>query len=172
VPEIRDARPEDALAIAGVHVRSWQVAYRGLIEQEFLDALSPEDRATRYDLSGRPEAPRTILAEERGEPWGFATTGPSRDEDTADLGELYALYVDPPRWGTGTGRLLLAEARRNLREAGFDEAILWVLRGNEMAERVYLADGWHRDGGERVEQPYGIVSTVFRFRRSLRDDGT
>ena len=170
--EFRDATPADALAVARVHVRSWQVAYRGLIADDFLDALRPEDRAARYDFSGRPEAPRTILAVADGELWGFATTGPSRDEDSRGLGELYALYVDPPRWGTGTGRLLLAEARRNLVAADYEEAILWVLRGNELAERVYRADGWHRDGGERVEQPYGIVSTVFRFRRRLGEGGT
>jgi GNAT superfamily N-acetyltransferase len=167
VPQIRDAEPPDSLAVARVHVRSWQVAYRGLIDDKFLDALLPEDRAGRYDFAADPPAPQTILAEEAGELWGFATTGPARDDDARGLGELYALYVDPPRWGTGTGRLLLAEARQRLREAGFDEAILWVLRGNELAERVYLADGWRLDGGERVEQPYGVVSNVIRFRRPL-----
>jgi GNAT superfamily N-acetyltransferase len=170
VPEIRDATPADALAVARVHVHSWQVAYRGLIEDEFLDALRPEERAARYEFGAvAADAPQTIVAEEDGELWGFATAGPSRDADTAGLGELYALYVDPPRWGTGTGRLLLAEARRRLGDAGYTGAILWVLRGNEQAARIYLADGWRRDGGERVEQPYGVVSTVVRFRRALTD---
>jgi GNAT superfamily N-acetyltransferase len=165
---IRDANAEDALAVARVHVRSWQAAYRGLIDDEFLDRLRPEDRAARYDFgAAEPGAPRTIVAERDDEIWGFATTGPCRDEDAPGRGELYALYVDPPRWRTGTGRLLLREATIGMRREGFDEAILWVLRGNAGAERFYLADGWRRDGAEREEQPYGVVSHVVRFRRSL-----
>jgi hypothetical protein len=42
-----------------------------------------------------------------------------------------------------------------------------VLRGNEGAERFYLADGWSRDGATRMEDPYGPRVEVRRFRRSL-----
>jgi GNAT superfamily N-acetyltransferase len=168
VPAIRDATPDDALAIARVHVRAWQAAYRGLIADEFLDGLRPEDRAATYTLgSGDPTAPRTFVAEADGEIRGFATTGPCRDVDAREAGELYALYVDPPRWRTGTGRILLDHAGERLREEGFGVAVLWVLRGNEGAERFYESAGWLRDGAEREEQPYGIVSNVVRMRRSL-----
>jgi GNAT superfamily N-acetyltransferase len=98
---------------------------------------------------------------------GFATFGPSRDADASGLGEIYALYVDPESYGGGTGRLLMAEARRRLREAGMNEAILWVLRGNKRAQRFYEREGWKPDGATRLEQPYGIVSNVARFRRPL-----
>jgi GNAT superfamily N-acetyltransferase len=168
VPAIRDATPDDALAIARVHVRAWQVAYRGLIADEFLDRLRPEERAARYTLGvDDPAAPRTVVAETGGEIHGFATTGPCRDVDAGDAGELYALYVDPPRWRTGTGRLLLDHAGERLRGDGFAVAVLWVLCGNEGAERFYESAGWRRDGAEREEQPYGIVSNVVRMRRSL-----
>lgn len=170
MPTLRDATPEDALAVARVHVRSWQGAYRGLIDDEFLDRLRPEDRAARYRLGDPdPAAPRTFVAEVGSEIWGFATTGPCRDADARGASELYALYVDPPRWRTGTGRLLLVEATSRMRADGFEQAVLWVLRGNEVAERFYAAAGWHRDGAEREEQPYGIVSNVVRMRRSLTD---
>jgi len=33
---VRDARAEDAAAIAEVHVRAWQAAYRGLMPEDFL----------------------------------------------------------------------------------------------------------------------------------------
>lgn len=165
---IRRAEPADALAVAGVHVRSWQVAYRGLIDDQFLDHLRAEDRAATYSLGTvGPDAPEMILAVEGDEVLGFAVLGPSRDEDTAGLGEVYGLYVDPPHWGSGVGRLLMREARTRLRERGFTEAILWVLHGNKQAERFYRAEGWQRDGAEREEQPYGVVVTVRRFRRHL-----
>ncbi|PZS37154.1 MAG: hypothetical protein DLM62_20725 [Pseudonocardiales bacterium] len=64
---------------------------------------------------------------------GFATTGPCRDDDAANAGELYAIYVDPPAWGRGIGRSLTAEARGRLSRQGFVEAVVWVLAGNEQA---------------------------------------
>ena len=63
--------------------------------------------------------------------------------------------------------MLMAEARGRLRESGFDAAVLWVLRCNERAQRFYEREGWTADGASRLEQPYGIVSDVIRFRRSL-----
>jgi GNAT superfamily N-acetyltransferase len=171
MPTIREATADDALAIAHVHVRSWQAAYRGLFDDEFLDRLRPEDRAAGYTLgSADPAAGRTAVAEAAGEIWGFATTGPCRDEDARGAGELRALYVDPPHWRTGTGRLLLEHSTERFRTDGCEEAVLWVLwvlRGNEGAERFYAAAGWRRDGAEREEQPYGVVSQVVRMRHSL-----
>lgn len=165
---VRPAEPDDALAVAGVHVRSWQVAYRGLIDDEFLDNLRAEDRAATYSFDAfGSNGPEMILAVEGDEVLGFAVLGPSRDEDAPGLGEVYGLYVDPPRWGSGVGRQLMREARTRLRERGFTEAILWVLHGNKQAERFYRAEGWQRDGAEREEQPYGVLVTVRRFRRRL-----
>jgi hypothetical protein len=42
--EIRRAVADDARGIAQVHVKSWQAAYRGLLPQSYLDALSVEQR--------------------------------------------------------------------------------------------------------------------------------
>jgi GNAT superfamily N-acetyltransferase len=168
-PRLRPAVRGDELAVATVHIASWRDAYRELMPAEFLAALDPADRARRYtfEAPGR-NAPATVLAVDSEDSiWGFATVGPSRDEDAPGVGELYALYVDPPRLGTGTGHLLLADARRRLAGLGHAEAILWVLIGNAPAQRFYERDGWRRDGAERVENPYEIVSTVVRYRRAL-----
>jgi GNAT superfamily N-acetyltransferase len=169
---LRDARRGDELAVAELHVRSWQEAYRELMPAEFLAALDPRERAERYEFKGGEEAPRTVVAVMLGGEGaeaiaGFGTFGPSRDADAAGLGEIYALYVDPESYGGGIGRLLMAEARRRLREAGMTEAILWVLRGNKRAQRFYEREGWQPDGASRLEQPYGIASNVIRFRRPL-----
>ena len=196
--ELREARRGDELAVAEVHVRSWQEAYRELMPAEFLDGLDPRDRAGRYQFEGGEEAPTTVVAvveegdgrgaegagggpsltnsgEVRSGPppapservVGFVTFGASRDADATGLGEVYALYVDPERYAGGAGRLLMAEARRRLLEQGIEEAVLWVLAGNDRAARFYEREGWSPDGATRVEQPYGIVSNVARFRRTL-----
>ncbi|HXD53580.1 MAG TPA: GNAT family N-acetyltransferase [Solirubrobacteraceae bacterium] len=168
---IRDARPGDERAVADVHVRSWKTAYRGLLPDDYLDALRPEDRIPGYAF-GSTSDPVTLLAlGEDGGLLGFATFGASRDDDAPAAGELFALYVDPDRRRTGTGRALLDQTRARLAERGHGEAIAWVLRGNEDAERFYEADGWARDGATRWEDPWGVRSEVFRLRRALTTGG-
>ena len=171
--KLREARRGDEPAVADVHVRAWQEAYRGLIPDEFLDELDPDDRAATYTFEAdHPDATTTVVAVQEGEDCGeviigFVAFGSSRDVDAPDHGEVAALYVDPDRYEGGVGRMLMREARRRLWEAGFTDALLWVLDGNERAARFYEREGWAPDGATRVEEPYGVVSNVSRFRRPL-----
>lgn len=45
---LRIASATDVGRIAEVHVRTWQVAYRGQVPDEYLDSLSIEDRHTAW----------------------------------------------------------------------------------------------------------------------------
>ena len=45
---IRAATATDAAAIAGIHVRSWQSAYRGMIDDDILDGLSVAGRTADW----------------------------------------------------------------------------------------------------------------------------
>jgi GNAT superfamily N-acetyltransferase len=165
---IRPAQPGDALAVARVHVRSWQAAYRGLLPDAYLDGLRAEDRAASYDLSGSdPQKPYTQVAFEDGCIVGFASTMPARDKDLAGYGELCALYVAPENWGAGIGAALIGAARTRLVELGFEHAALWVLAGNARAERFYRNDGWAADGLQRTNTVWGATVEEFRYRRRL-----
>ena len=166
--EIREAVPNDAMRVADVHVRAWQVAYRGLVPEEYLAGLRAEDWAKRYTFGLMdPGAPQTLLALDGERLRGFATVGTGRDEDLAGQGEVFALYVDPPHWGKGAGVMLMGAARARLCEQGYAGAFLWVLKGNERARRFYELDGWRSDGCERIDISRGIEIVEFRMRRQL-----
>jgi hypothetical protein len=47
-PTLRPATPADAAAIAEVHVRSWQVGYRGIVAKEVLAAQSVQAREREW----------------------------------------------------------------------------------------------------------------------------
>jgi GNAT superfamily N-acetyltransferase len=165
---IRPARPEDALDVANVHVRSWQAGYRGLLPDAYLDALRAEDRAQRYDFATQdPTKPATLVAIGDGAVRGFATTAPARDNDVQDHGELCALYVDPDYWSTGIGAALIKAARRHLVEQGFHKALLWLLAGNVRGERFYRNDAWQLDALTRTVPVWGIAIPEVRYRRVL-----
>jgi GNAT superfamily N-acetyltransferase len=151
VTEVRAAVPEDADEVARVQLRSWGWAYRGLIDQDFLDGLTPEFFARRYTF-GRVglRLPSTVVAVDGSAIRGLATTGLCREVEFPNFGELMAIYVDPAHVGTGVGRLLMAAARERLRAVGAAGALLWVLEGNAGARRFYERDGWCFDGACRT----------------------
>jgi GNAT superfamily N-acetyltransferase len=167
---VRPAVPEDALSVARVHVRAWQAAYRGFMPDAYLDGLSVEDRARRYNFSVTDVTqPRTLLAEHAGAIVGFATISPARDADVTGRGELCALYVEPESWGRGVGRTLVSAARDALYRLGFRQAVLWVVAGNFRAEHFYRADGWTADGLRRAQSVWSVTVDSVRYSRgSLR----
>jgi len=171
--EIRTAVAEDAPGLATVHVRSWQLAYRGLMADEFLDGLSVEERerwhSSRLSRLGRGEAVLVAVAEAKVV--GFAATGACRDPDHLEGGELYSIYVDPPLIGTGVGSALLAAAERML--AGYRSgSCLWVAKENHRAIRFYERWGWVADGTEKSEPIGGGLLMEVRYRKDASNLAT
>ena len=160
---VREATPDDADAIAHVHVETWRAAYGAVLPAAAFDPAAR--RRWWREVLARGNASGWV-AEARGTLVGFASTGVARDEP-ADVGELYAIYVLPESWGTGAGRALIERAEQSLRGAGFREAMLWVLEGNERAERFYRAAGWVHDGGRKVEEFQGAEVAELRYRKPL-----
>ncbi|HUA79862.1 MAG TPA: GNAT family N-acetyltransferase [Dyella sp.] len=166
---LRAATPDDALGVARVHVRAWQMAYRELLPHDYLASLRPEERAQRYDFAnGDLRRPKTIVAVDDGTVRGFATIAPARDSDITDEGELCALYVDPDWWRHGIGAALISVARHRLAELNYRHARLWLLAGNARADRFYRTDGWVPDGVGRTDHIWGIRVDELRYRRSLQ----
>ena len=154
---LRPALPADARAIAEISVRAWRAAYRGVMSDETLDGLSVEERQAGFggfiaQAVGRSAV--SVAEDGAGLVVGFVSLGPGRDEEHGlpDAGEVYAIYVDPHRWGGGAGRTLLAAAEDELRNAGFRRAFLWVLQDNPRARRFYEAAGWTWDGSTSDHQ--------------------
>ena len=141
---VRRAQPADARAIADVHVRTWQAAYRHAFPDEVLDTLSVDERETRWRQS-LEEGYAVCVAESDGAIVGFSAAGPSRTEE--DAGELYAIYVLPEAWGTRAAPELMAAAKEWFAQEGYATAMLWVLADNPRARRFYEREGWRAEGG-------------------------
>ena len=167
---IREAALSDARAIAEIHVRAWQAAYRGQLPDDYLDDLSVEDRLGQHEWTIRNprETWRLWVAEDDGAVVGFAVTGPGEDVDADErTGEVYAIYLEPGRIGTGLGSRLFAHAVDDLRDRGFTGATLWVLESNERARRFYEIAGWKPDGATASEQIDRALMPTVRYRVTL-----
>jgi GNAT superfamily N-acetyltransferase len=167
---VREATASDAAVLASVHLASWRSAYRGLAPDTFLASLQMGERTARWreQLTHRPLGQVTHVAEVDGEIVGFAAGGACRDEDAgADVGELYAIYVDPGSWRQGVGGLLLAASLDSLRGREFVEARLWVLEANAVARAFYEHSGWAADGARDTHRFGDQGLPIVRYRRRL-----
>lgn len=161
---IRAASQEDAADLARIHVRSWQAAYRGLVDQAFLDSLDVQSRTERWDRILSQVRGRVLVVETSDEIAGFCALGPA---DQEDWGEIYSIYLAPEHWGVGLGRELLVAGELALSEAGYERALLWVLDGNPRARSFYERQGWELGKPIRIENIGGVDLTEVRYERSL-----
>lgn len=162
---MRPATAADADAIGRVHADTWRATYAGVLPNTAFD-VQARQRCWREAFEREwPTTSAVFVAEDDRAVVGFAGVGASREQD--DVGELFTIYVEPARWGTGAGRALLEQAERSLAASGFGEALLWVLEGNERAESFYRAAGWTHDGGRKVEHVQGAELTEVRYRKQL-----
>jgi GNAT superfamily N-acetyltransferase len=168
---VRVATVDDAEAIAAVHVWSWQSAYRDLLPDAYLDALSVEGRRNTWRrILAETDLPRTgtFVLLDGLDVIGFIHVASTRDEDLpAATGEVTALYLTPAAWGLGGGRQLLDTAEASLSAAGFGSAALWVLETNVAARAFYERQGWAPDGARKVEHRGDVVLVEVRYRTTL-----
>ena len=108
---IRKAEKEDVRQIAEICVEDWQKAYRGIVDSDFLDSLSVEQR---YELEIR-RYDKFIVAADADRILGYAWLESTEDEP-ADC-EIIALYVRYSERKNGIGKLLFQDAVNALIEA-------------------------------------------------------
>ncbi len=180
---IRAGSAADAAQVAAVQREGWFAAYEGIIPGEIIDRVTAPDDGARVRQSFRIRPwQRMIVAIADGEDAGivgYASFGPetdvlsapwphplSTDGEDGRVAELYALYVRPAWWSTGTGRALMERVLARSAGAGYSSITLWVLRDNRRARRFYERAGFAPDGATNVLTRLGDVVEL-RYRRSL-----
>jgi ribosomal protein S18 acetylase RimI-like enzyme len=162
---VRTITDADIDQVAALHVRTWQVAYAGIVPAETLDGLDPAAFAETRRTRPVPSGATTLVAVEHRTVVGFVSAGPSRD---GDQGELYAVYVDPGHWGGGAGSSLFQAAVDHLRGQGFTAMTLWVLEDNDQARRFYERRGMRPDGTRDYYMPRGSSARLPEIRYRTR----
>jgi GNAT superfamily N-acetyltransferase len=163
--QVRRATARDAPSITRIQERGWQAAYRHVFPVEELDRGGFIQPSRWRERIRRPPAGWiTFVAARDHIVVGFAALGPSRD--LSELGELYAIYVDPDEWSSGAGRALIDRAEQAL-AASYLEATLWVLEENERARRFYELAGWLPDGARKADERWGVSAPEVRYRKRL-----
>ncbi|MBW8907154.1 MAG: GNAT family N-acetyltransferase [Betaproteobacteria bacterium] len=166
---LRNAKPDDARSIAEIHIAAWRAAYRGLMPDDFLAALNVDERTEMWSsMLSRPSPSQLAVSEIDRALVGFCSYGPTRDDESPDLAEIYALNVHPDRWSQGAGRALCEHAYREAATRGHTLVSLWVMSGNARARRFYERLGYAVDGASRSNsQLIGRPFDEVRYRKVI-----
>ncbi|WP_329374860.1 GNAT family N-acetyltransferase [Streptomyces sp. NBC_01483] len=169
---IRSAVSRDARAIGDLKVRAWREAYAGFMSRDFLRGLDPVRDAEEWAeyLAELPDEHRLWIAQEGEVVVGFCRTGPADQDQDPDLGsraaEVYGLYIDPDRIGTGLGRQLFGHAVGDLERRGYGPLCVYVYGPNAPAIRFYERAGFRLDDTTRADEVGGIKLLEARLVKS------
>ena len=166
---IRQADIEDALAIATIHVRSWQHAYRDLLPEDQLESLSVAEREQQWTRHLDPgNSTETVVIEEDGDIVGFASWGIIPDSQPVTA-MLFSMYLDPAAMGKGYGSALMQAVEVDMIAAGALIGTLHVLRDNTPTRAFYERHGWQVvPDSEQTETFFAInVDTVVYHKHFL-----
>ena len=155
---IRTAEKEDVWQIAEILVEDWQKAYRGIMDDAFLDSMSADQR---YEIEVK-RYQKFVVAADGNEILGYAWLEMAADEP-ADC-EVIALYVRYSKRNNGIGKLLMRYAIKHFRESGKKQMIIWCLKENGESRKFYekaggkvFRTGSHNWGGKE----YDMISYLY-----------
>lgn len=132
---IRPARAADAEAIAEVHAASWRDVYQDTMPAGYLRDRALAD-LTRHWRETELRADEVILVATIGdEVVGFIAI--YRRPEHGPTPYLDNLHVRPSNRSGGLGGRLLIEAANQLRRLGENTLYLWLVDGNDAAQRFY-----------------------------------
>ncbi len=150
---VRPAAMSDAGGIGTVNVAAWQNRLTGILPDDVLGGLSPDDLGMVW-ASGilNPPSPghQVLVAVEDEDVRGYLALGPSADPDADDqTAELIALEVHPAHQRAGHGSRLLAAMADVCRAAGMTSVSVWCPVDDETRRAFLQSAGWGPDTARR-----------------------
>lgn len=141
--KIRPAGVEDTARIAEINVKTWKSAYRGLIDDNFLNNrnITPQRCENWRQIIAAGQTIFLAAENDEGIVCGYLWGGKGRSKILPLEWEIFAFYVLPEFQGQGFGRALFAAFRQKI---GHQPFYLYALKGNRKAEAFYLRQGARR----------------------------
>ncbi|MQB42785.1 GNAT family N-acetyltransferase [Rhizobium sp. ICMP 5592] len=145
---IRPATPEDAAAIARLHLAVWRDTYRELATPDAIRIMDEAFRRARWTatLSEPSRDQLVLLAEQNGRLVGIGAAGAPSLALFEGRGEIRSLYVEPAIKRQGVGRRLMRELALHLAALNYPGAALGVVVGNDPAIAFYQLLGGQMAG--------------------------
>lgn len=134
--KIRRKEKKDCYDIAHVITVAWQETYKGIVNDDFLDNLpkTEEDRGKKSFNKFDEKNNHQFVLEINGKVVGFIKVGITEEQEYANQGEIFALYIIKKYKGNGFGRKLTEAGIDELKKLGCTKMIIGCLEKNPSNE--------------------------------------
>ena len=143
---LRPARPDEAEALARLHVEAWRDAHAGLAPAAAVKALDTACRLPAWQGYLADPDQHVLVAERGAALAGLVCFGKASQPELGDQAEIKHLYVASTARKLGLGHRLLQAALSQLSTVGYTKATLAVVQGNTPARGFYKASGGQEVG--------------------------
>ena len=126
---IRKARAGDERSIAAVIIDTWKVAYRGILPEGFLGALTTEKHEKLFKKN-IADAKETVLVLENVHKEIVGVVSGGQDRSGKYDCELVAIYVLPDYQKKGFGKQLFKAFIEEQKRSKYKSMIVWAFREN------------------------------------------
>ena len=134
---IRNAVFEDIPEMVRINIECWKHNYKGIIEQEYLDALTPWDKLENWKerfLTGIESYYVKVID---GKVVGMVSWWKNDDATIPYENEIYGLYVDIRHQGKHIGKELCEQLLQDERFKDCWSFYLWTLKDNNHSRHFY-----------------------------------
>ena len=142
--KIRDAREEDLPDVVDIKIKGWQSAYKGIVDDTYLNNLSNEYDMRIEKMKNNYMEDGFIVAESDGKIVGFCRyvfdNNLSPEVEDADC-EICAIYVKPDLKYSGIGTKMFKYVADEFKNKNKSKMILWCLKDNEASKKFYTKMG-------------------------------
>lgn len=141
---IRNVRKEDLPSVVDIKIKGWQYAYKGVIDDTYLNNLSNERETRIAKMEKNYMTNGFIVVELNNEVVGFCRYifDNSFSPEINDIDcELCAIYVRPDLKYSGIGTKMFDYVVNEFKKNNKSKMVLWCLKSNEPSKKFYTKMG-------------------------------
>ncbi len=179
---VQACNEEHFRAMSLIHALGWRDTYADAIPADFMAREITDDRwVETFRKNWENKLCTGLLLYRDDAPVSCINFGPARTENYnpgdackfdnahyAGWGEITSFYTHPAERGKHYGGVLLEEACCRLKQAGHENAFVFVLRENQKARRFYARYGFVWDGTHAdIPFPHNTICVDLRYCKKL-----
>lgn len=145
---IRYCEIEDIKEVASIITEDWKIAYKGIIDDDFLANINASDREKRMKEQFKVRS-AFVFEDEEGVK-GYCRFGDNDEE--RETGEIYALYIKWNERNKGIGSKLVEIVKEMFKEEGYQKMVIWCLEQNTKGRSFY-----EKMGGKLERKEYKMI---------------
>ena len=164
---IRLAVPADAPDMAEVHMRSWEVAYKGIVPDEYIQKQNEKRPAMWQRIITDDNMTQYVIQKDSKTVGIMCVVATTQDDDkTDDVCELEGIYLHPDSYRQGIGTKAMGFAFDIAHGWNKSFMTLWVFSENVNSIKFYENLGFAPDGKTKTYD-MGKVMDCIRMRKEL-----